>query len=171
MLKADSTSQAPPPFEASPENSADNNISTNMNGYECGSEPGGIGVEAPSRAENFLQLIQQLLLLIEDIPTEEITLALPDSGDDQLKSWYNAMMDVLKRCDLMVSGPFMSLYSSHLSEDTSRTVSRTSTLKLQTYIHCRELTRSPIITIPGGNGSNGTGAGDLGVLLWFDVRL
>ncbi|KAL3795496.1 hypothetical protein ACHAWO_003296 [Cyclotella atomus] len=91
-----------------------------MNGNQGGGEADGIGVEAHSRAENFLQLIQQLLLLIKDIPTEEITLALPESGDDQLKSWYNAMFDVLKRCEMMVSGPFMSLLSSHLSEHASR---------------------------------------------------
>jgi hypothetical protein len=72
----------------------------------------------------FMQLIQHLEHLIADIPTEELTLALVDSNEDQLKSWYNAMMDVLKRCEMMLAGPFMSLLSSHLSADSSLEVSR-----------------------------------------------
>jgi hypothetical protein len=95
-----------------------------MTGNNNSDNDPGFEVEAVSRPDTFLQLIQHLEHLIVDIPTKEATLALVNSNEDQLKSWYNAMLEVLKRCEVIVAGTFMSLLSSHLSADASREVSR-----------------------------------------------
>lgn len=86
------------------------------------------GDESPNSIQSFLQLIQQLDGLIADIPTEEATEAMAlivpddDANEAQLKNWYDAMMDVLARCEVIVAGPFGALIESYL-QDSSRKVS------------------------------------------------
>jgi hypothetical protein len=83
---------------------------------------------SPNSTQSFLQLIQQLDGLIADIPTEEATRAMAlivpddDANEAQLKSWYDAMMAVLRRCEVLITGPFEALIESYL-QDSSRKVS------------------------------------------------
>ncbi|KAL3799210.1 hypothetical protein ACHAWO_000442 [Cyclotella atomus] len=107
-----------------------------MTGNNNSDNDPGFEVEAVSRPDTFLQLIQHLEHLIVDIPTKEATLALVNSNEDQLKSWYNAMLEVLKRCEVIVAGTFMSLLSSHLSADASREAAAKLMDQVQTALAC-----------------------------------